>query len=86
MYLYFAAKIRKSIHIMANQCIKKQKEGRRSLIYTKKEVDSHLPLSGNLTNILFTNRKILHFKLYVLIIHSQPVADQTYELSFYFLT
>ena len=25
MYLYFAAKIRKSIHIMAYQCIKKQK-------------------------------------------------------------
>ena len=40
----------------------------------------------HLTNFLFSNRKILHFKLYVLIIHSQPVADQTYELSFYFLT
>ena len=50
MYLYFAAKVRKSIHIMAYQCIKKQKEGRRSLIYTKKEADSHLPLSVNLTN------------------------------------
>ena len=45
MYLYFAAKIRKSIHIMAYQCIKKQKEGRRCfniyekgvLIYMKKE-------------------------------------------------
>jgi len=86
MYLYFAAKVRKSIHIIAYQCIKKQKEGRRSLIYTKKEVDSHLPLFGNLTNFLFSNRKILHFKLYVLIIHSQPIADQTYELSFYFLT
>lgn len=46
MYLYFAAKVRKSIHIMANQCIKKQKVGekefniyeKRSLIYTKKGV------------------------------------------------
>ena len=64
MYLYFAAKVRKSIHIMAYQCIKKQKVGekefiiykKRSLIYTKKEADSHLPLFGNLTNILFSNR------------------------------
>lgn len=38
MYLYFAAKIRKSIHIMAYQCIKKTKsEGEGVLIYTKKE-------------------------------------------------
>lgn len=72
MYLYFAAKVRKSIHIMAYQCIKKQKEGEKEfiiykkrsliytkkgvLIYTKKEADSHLPLFGNLTNILFSNR------------------------------
>ena len=46
MYLYFAAKIRKSIHIMAYQCIKKQKVRekefniyeKRSLLYTKKGV------------------------------------------------
>lgn len=65
MYLYFAAKIRKSIHIMANQCIKKQKEGEKGFniyekrsfnIYEKKEADSHLPLFCNLTNILFSNR------------------------------
>lgn len=64
MYLYFAAKIRKSIHIMAYQCIKKQKVRekefiiykKRSLIYTKKEADSHLPLFCNLTNFLFSNR------------------------------
>lgn len=36
MYLYFAAKIRKSIHIMAYQCIKNKKWGRRSLLYTKR--------------------------------------------------
>lgn len=44
MYLYFAAKVRKSIHIMANQCIKKQKVGEKEfniyekgvLIYMKK--------------------------------------------------
>lgn len=52
MYLYFAAKIRKSIHIMAYQCIKKQKVGEKEFnIYEKrsfniyeKEADSHLPL------------------------------------------
>lgn len=32
MYLYFAAKVRKSIHIMANQCIKKQKAGEMEFI------------------------------------------------------
>ena len=37
MYLYFAAKIRKSIHIMANQCIKKQKVGEKEFnIYEKR--------------------------------------------------
>ena len=37
MYLYFAAKVRKSIHIIAYQCIKKQKEGEKeSNIYEKK--------------------------------------------------
>ncbi len=65
MYLYFAAKIRKSIHIMAYQCIKKTKSGgegvyyilKRSFnIYEKKEADSHLPLFCNLTNFLFSNR------------------------------
>lgn len=64
MYLYFAAKVRKSIHIMANQCIKKQKVGEKEfniyekgvLIYMKKEADSHLPLFCNLTNFLFSNR------------------------------
>lgn len=64
MYLYFAAKIRKSIHIMAYQCIKKQKVREKEfiiykkgvLIYTKKEADSHLPLFCNLTNFLFSNR------------------------------
>ena len=49
----------------------------------KKEADSHLPLFYNLTNFLFS-KEILHFKLYVLIFHSQPVADQTYELIFLF--
>lgn len=61
MYLYFAAKVRKSIHIMANQCIKKQKVGEKEFnIYEKrsfkKEADSHLPLFCNLTNFLFSNR------------------------------
>lgn len=64
MYLYFAAKIRKSIHIMAYQCIKKQKVGEKEFnIYEKrsfniyeKEADSHLPLFCNLTNFLFSNR------------------------------
>lgn len=37
MYLYFAAKIRKSIHIMAYQCIKKTKRGEKEPnIYEKK--------------------------------------------------
>lgn len=38
MYLYFAAKIRKSIHIMAYQCIKKQKEGEKEFIIYEKGV------------------------------------------------
>lgn len=37
MYLYFAAKIRKSIHIMAYQCIKKQKVREKEFnIYEKR--------------------------------------------------
>ena len=37
MYLYFAAKVRKSIHIMANQCIKKQKVAEKEFnIYEKR--------------------------------------------------
>lgn len=36
MYLYFAAKIRKSIHIMAYQCIKKQKVREKEFIIYKK--------------------------------------------------
>ena len=37
MYLYFAAKVRKSIHIMANQCMKKQKVGEKEFnIYEKR--------------------------------------------------
>jgi hypothetical protein len=38
MYLYFAAKIRKSIHIMAYQCIKKQKVREKEFIIYKKGV------------------------------------------------
>lgn len=37
MYLYFAAKVRKSIHIMANQCIKKQKVGGEGVYYILKK-------------------------------------------------
>ena len=37
MYLYFAAKVRKSIHIMSNQFIKKQKVGEKEFnIYEKR--------------------------------------------------
>lgn len=37
MYLYFSAKVRKSIHIMAYQCIKKQKVGEKEFnIYEKR--------------------------------------------------
>lgn len=36
MYLYFAAKIRKSIHIMAYQCIKKTKSGGEGVYYILK--------------------------------------------------
>lgn len=37
MYLYFAAKIRKSIHIMAYQCIKKTKSEGEGVYYILKK-------------------------------------------------
>lgn len=49
MYLYFAAKIRKSIHIMAYQCIKKTKsEGEGVYYILKKEFNIYKKRSFNI--------------------------------------
>ena len=49
MYLYFAAKIRKSIHIMAYQCIKKQKVGEKEfIIYEKRSFNIYEKRSFNI--------------------------------------
>ena len=53
MYLYFAAKIRKSIHIMAYQCIKKQKEGEKVFIIYKKRSFNINQKRGRFTSTSF---------------------------------
>lgn len=53
MYLYFAAKIRKSIHIMAYQCIKKQKVGEKEFIIYKKGSFNIYEKRGRFTSTSF---------------------------------
>lgn len=53
MYLYFAAKVRKSIHIMANQCIKKQKVGEKEFIIYKKKSFNINEKRGRFTSTSF---------------------------------
>lgn len=53
MYLYFAAKIRKSIHIMAYQCIKKQKEGEKEFIIYEKRSFNINEKRGRFTSTSF---------------------------------
>ena len=53
MYLYFAAKIRKSIHIMAYQCIKKQKVGEKEFIIYEKRSFNIYEKRGRFTSTSF---------------------------------
>lgn len=53
MYLYFAAKIRKSIHIMAYQCIKKQKVGEKEFIIYEKRSFNINEKRGRFTSTSF---------------------------------
>lgn len=53
MYLYFAAKIRKSIHIMAYQCIKKQKVREKEFIIYEKRSFNIYEKRGRFTSTSF---------------------------------
>ena len=53
MYLYFAAKVRKSIHIMAYQCIKKQKVREKEFIIYKKRSFNIYEKRGRFTSTSF---------------------------------
>lgn len=53
MYLYFAAKIRKSIHIMAYQCIKKQKVREKEFIIYEKRSFNINEKRGRFTSTSF---------------------------------
>ena len=53
MYLYFAAKIRKSIHIMAYQCIKKTKSGGEGVYYILKKEFNIYEKRGRFTSTSF---------------------------------
>lgn len=53
MYLYFAAKIRKSIHIIAYQCIKKQKVREKEFIIYKKRSFNINEKRGRFTSTSF---------------------------------
>ena len=53
MYLYFAAKIRKSIHIIAYQCIKKTKSGGEGVYYILKKEFNIYEKRGRFTSTSF---------------------------------
>lgn len=53
MYLYFAAKIRKSIHIMAYQCIKKTKSEGEGVYYILKKEFNIYEKRGRFTSTSF---------------------------------
>lgn len=53
MYLYFAAKIRKIIHIMAYQCIKKQKVREKEFIIYEKRSFNINEKRGRFTSTSF---------------------------------
>ena len=53
MYLYFAAKIRNSIPIMAYQCIKKQKVREKEFIIYKKRSFNIYEKRGRFTSTSF---------------------------------